>query len=159
MSATREALAEWKKRCGLTSFAHHRVQAKYAKRHVTLGILLLICTTATGTSSFVKLGDSDAIISTLIIVFTLASGVLAGIQTFLDYKTLGEEHKLAASTWEALRWRAERLLATTGEQNDIDPEELQIFENDAKEARKQSPTIHNDFWDEAAGEFYPSKID
>lgn len=159
MSHSREALTEWKKRCGLTSFVHHRVQAKYAKRHVTLGISLLICTTATGTSSFVKLGESDALISTLIIVFTLTSGVLAGIQTFLDYKTLGEEHKAAASTWEALRWRAERLLATTPEQDHIDTEELQTFENDVKEARKQSPTIHNDFWDEAAAEFQPSKID
>ena len=159
MSTARDALTDWKGRCGLTSFAHHRVQAKYDKRHTMLGILLMICTTATGTSSFIKLGESQEMVSALIIIFTLTAGVLAGIQTFLDFKTLGEQHKVAASLWEALRWKAERILATTQLEETVEGGVLETFEKEVEEARKQSPTIHNDHWDEAAGAFKPSTIE
>ena len=40
MSTARNALGDWKRRCGMTSFAHHRVQARYDKRHTYLGIII-----------------------------------------------------------------------------------------------------------------------
>ncbi len=157
MSKSREALAAWKRRCGLTSFAHHRVQAKYHKRHLQLGVALMACTTLTGTSSFVKLMDTENM-GALIVVFTLLAGILAGVQTFLDYKSMGESHKAAASGWEDLRWQIERILVSTPEDQDVKPGELKVVEDSASKLRKQSPTIHNDHWNEAEKDFEPSAI-
>ena len=159
MSNTRNVLVEWKLRCGLTSFAHHRVQARYYKRHVRLGIALMICTTATGTSSFAELGESQAYINALIVVLTLSAGILAGVQTFLDYKSLGEQHKTAASGWEGLRWQIESILASTPQDQDVVEGELMQVSESATELRKQSPTIHNGYWDEAKKAFVPRSIE
>lgn len=159
MSNTRDALVQWKQRCGLTSFAHHRVQAKYDKRHIRLGVSLMICTTAMGTSSFAELGESQPVVGALIVVLTISAGILAGIQTFLDYKTVGEKHKVAASGWEDLRWEIESVLASTPEDRDIARTELTKVNEAAKKLRKQSPTIHNDHWDEAKSVFEASPIE
>ena len=61
--------------------------------------------------------------------------------------------------WESLRWKAERILATTPEADEIPKDTLETFEKEVAEARKQAPTIHNDHWDEAAAAFKPSKIE
>ena len=95
----------------------------------------------------------------LIVVFTLLAGILAGIQTFLDYKSMGEAHKVAASGWEDLRWQIERIIVSTPDGQDIDSGQLNVVEETASKLRKQSPTIHNDHWDEAEKAFEPSKID
>ena len=159
MSNTRNALVEWKVRCGLTSFAHHRVQAKYHKRHVHLGIALMACTTITGTSSFAKLGEAEAAIGALIVILTLIAGILAGVQTFLDYKSVGEQHKNAASGWEDLRWKIETILASTPEDQDVAEAKLTEVSDVATKLRRQSPTIHNDYWDEAKDAFEASSIE
>lgn len=159
MTTTREAFIDWKRRSGMTSFAHHRVQAIYHSRHITLGVLLMIATTVTGSSSFIELGESQPVLNIFIILFTISAGVLAGIQTFLDYKTLGEQHKSAASGWEDLRWYIETIIAQTPDDEDIPNDELSKVQDMASRLRKQSPTIHNKYWDNARKMFEPSPID
>lgn len=76
----------------------------------------------------------------LIVIFTLLAGILAGVQTFLDYKSMGESHKVAASGWEDLRWQIERIIVTTPDGQDIDARELNAVE---EAASKASQTIAN----------------
>ena len=90
------------------------------RRHLLLGIPVVVLTTLVGTSAFASLskahGDSITFLGVdpdvvLLVVGTISvlAAVLSSLQTFLRYATRAEGHRIAALRYETLR----RDMATT----------------------------------------------
>ncbi|HZP01976.1 MAG TPA: SLATT domain-containing protein [Terriglobia bacterium] len=103
-------LQEWHTRVRIRHHAHTRSAVEFERRARFLGVLVVILSTAVGTSIFSSLGSSSSwrIVAGLL---SLMAAVLSSVQALLKYPELVQLHRVAARKYGQLRRELEAQLA------------------------------------------------
>jgi hypothetical protein len=140
----------------------HRVRAdRMRRRHLLVGISVVILTTLVGTSAFASISkaDGDSITflgvdpdAVLIVVGTISvlAAVLSSLQTFLRYATRAEGHRFALR-YESLRRDMATTLALPPEDRGAPDRSLDSVRQRMDRYAKESPTIGERTWEKLAG--------
>ena len=107
-----------------------------------MGIPVIILTTVVGSTVFATMGKSA---DTLLVVatgfFSLLAAVLAALQTFLNYSTLAEKHKIAATRYGMLRREIEQFLDDPDEATIVVRDFMRSFRERWAQVEQESPMI------------------
>jgi hypothetical protein len=159
----------WYRRVAAAEHGHRVMADRMRRRHLLLGIPVVVLSTLVGTSAFASIskahGDSitflgvdpDAI---LIIVGTISvlAAVLSSLQTFLRYATRAEGHRIAALRYETLRRDMATTLALPREVRGQPDRALDSVRGRMDRYAKESPTIGERTWVKLAGQFGLSAV-
>lgn len=122
--------AQWKDKASIARDAHYKQAKIVRRRHVYLGIPVVIVSTVVGTSVFASLAHTQETNVKLVIgVLSVASSILAALQTFHNYAQQAEHHRMTAIRFSAIVRRLEFLAAA----NNGDEQLARILEDVAKE--------------------------
>jgi hypothetical protein len=85
--------------------AHYAAAEIFARRHLKLGIPVTVATSVVATSIFATLTQDTKTLWVSLVTGTLSIGaaILSGLQTFLRYSDLSEQHRRAAVAYESIR--------------------------------------------------------
>lgn len=96
-------LNDWHKTAGLVRDAHYDSDRLYTNRNYWLGIPVIVFSTCVGTSIFATLQeDVNTWIRVCVGAISVASAILAGLQTFLRFAESAEKHHTAAVKYASI---------------------------------------------------------
>lgn len=132
----------WQTTIRLHHIAHMRCAARNAQLHRAMGFPVILLTTVVGSTVFATMGKSpDPMVVIATGLFSLLAAVLAALQTFLNYSTLAEKHKIAATSYGMLRREIEQFI----DDPDASPVILREFSEGFRarwaQVDQESPTI------------------
>lgn len=110
-----EQFLEWYRRVCAAEQGHRKRAGTFNRRHLWLGIPVVVFSTVVGTSVFASLQDQEVRMVRIRIavgVISVLAAVLSSLQTFLGYAQRSERHRVAAIRYESLRRAMEQKLAT-----------------------------------------------
>ena len=134
---------------------HYDVAERYKRYHRLFGIVVVITTTAVGTSVFAALsGSTHPAIQICTGLLSVVAVVLAALQTFLGFGDLQAQHKTAAAGYGMIRRDVELLVMkfpnATGVANQPETTELEALKSHLDELDRASPAIPDKIWDATA---------
>ena len=164
-----DLLDSWYRRVAAAEHGHRLMADRMRRRHLLLGIPVVILTTLVGTSAFASISkahgnsitflgiDPDAV---LVIVGTISvlAAVLSSLQTFLRYATRAEGHRIAALRYETLRRDMATTLALPRAARGQPDRALDNVRGRMDRYAKESPTIGERTWEKLAGNFGLSTV-
>jgi hypothetical protein len=138
-----EMLNEWLIRAWHSHTAHRMAAAQFERLHRVFGTVAAILSAIVGTTIFATLQHSPAhSIQIGVGLLSIAAGVLASLQTFLNYQELAEKHKIAAVRYGELRNEIERLLAfPPGHHQDNAAKATESLRDQWKTVNQESPIV------------------
>jgi hypothetical protein len=140
---------EWLKRVRAAEYGHRRGADSHQRRHLMLGIPVVVLSTMVGTSAFASLQDERigfvGLRIAVGVIGTLAA-VLSSLQTFLGYAQRSERHRVAAIRYETLRRKMEHTLAAPRENRRDAQAELASVRERMDKYGKESPQIGVKVW-------------
>ena len=159
----------WYRRVAAAEHGHRLMADRMRRRHLLLGIPVVILTTLVGTSAFASISkahgnsitflgvDPDAV---LVIVGTISvlAAVLSSLQTFLRYATRAEGHRIAALRYETLRRDMATTLALPRVARGQPERVLDNIRGRMDRYAKESPTIGERTWERLSGGFGLSAV-
>lgn len=159
----------WYRRVAAAEHGHRVMADRMRRRHLLVGIPVVILTTLVGTSAFASIskahGDSITFLgadpdAVLIVVGSISvlAAVLSSLQTFLRYATRAEGHRIAALRYETLRRDMATTLALPREARGAPDRSLDSVRNRMDRYAKESPTIGERTWERLAGDFHLSAV-
>jgi len=159
----------WYRRVAAAEHGHRVMADRMRRRHLLLGIPVVILTTLVGTSAFASInkahGDSIQNIGfdpdkVLFLVGTISvlAAVLSSLQTFMRYATRAEGHRIAALRYETLRRDMATTLALPREARGQPDRSLDSVRQRMDRYAKESPTIGERTWEKLAGSFGLSTV-
>lgn len=97
-------LADWFRRVRQNQNIHYECATWYARWNYFLGIPAIILSTGVGTAVFASLelaatGEQRIIVG----IVSLVAAILTSLQTFLRFSERGDQHRMAASEYGAIR--------------------------------------------------------
>jgi hypothetical protein len=148
-------LDDWRRRAWAAQTAHYRRATSLRRRHVWLGVPVVILTTMVGTSLFATLSKEEVDPGLRVAVATVSVGaaVLAAVQTFFAFAQRADRHVLAADWYAAIRRRIEQMLALPREARDDPRKTLDALRKELNTVGSQFPEIGERYWLRAATEF------
>jgi hypothetical protein len=148
-------LEEWRRRAWAAQTAHYRRATRLRRRHVWLGVPVVIFTTVVGTSLFATLNEEDLALSLRIVVgsVSVAAAVLSAIQTFFRFAQRADRHVLAADWYAAIRRGIEQVQALPRQARDDARKTLSDLRKELNKVGSQFPQIGQREWTRAAAEF------
>jgi hypothetical protein len=141
-------LEEWHTRIRIRHHAHTRSAVEFERRARFLGVLVVILSTAVGTSIFSGLGSSSTwrIVTGLL---SLTAAVLSSVQALLKYPELVQLHRVAARKYGQLRRELEAQLSLEpGDQGKL-AEFLDRFMNKWNDVQAQAPNLPQRLYDKS----------
>ena len=140
METEKEVLQEWYKRVAVTQAAHYYSAESLTSRKYWLGVPTVLLSTIVGTSVFATLKeqDTDPKIQIVLGLASVASAVLASLQTFLGDSERAEKHRVAGANYGALGRELEYILASDKNVNDI---AVQKIKSKLDELAIESPNL------------------
>ena len=154
-----ELLRAWHRRVAAIERGHRLMADRMRRRHLGLGIPVVVLTTAVGTSVFASMQDSDR--NTLLVIagtVSLVAAVLSSLQTFLRYSMRWEGHRIAAIRYEALRRDMAEMLAVPREARGDPVKQLDGVRQRMDRYAKESPTVGERQWARLERQFHLSKV-
>ena len=159
----------WYRRVAAAEHGHRVMADRMRRRHLLLGIPVVILTTLVGTSAFASIskahGDSIQNIGVdpdkvLFLVGTISvlAAVLSSLQTFMRYATRAEGHRIAALRYETLRRDMATTLALPRKARGQPDRSLDSVRQRMDRYAKESPTIGERTWEKLAGSFGLSTV-
>ena len=159
----------WHRRVAAAEHGHRVMADRMRRRHLTLGIPVVILTTLIGTSAFASIskahGDSITFLgvdpdAVLVIVGTISilAAILSSLQTFLRYATRAEGHRIAALRYESLRRDMATTLALPRAARGQPDRDLGSVRQRMDRYAKESPTIGERQWEKLSAEFGLSTV-
>ncbi|MEW8624706.1 MAG: SLATT domain-containing protein [Candidatus Thiodiazotropha sp.] len=110
----RKLLDCWRLRIRIAQTAHFRYADLLKRRHYHFGLPVVILSTVVGTSVFASLSDDPSTILKIVVgLVSLLAAILSSLQTFLDFSTQSEKHRVAAAKFSELKKKLEKELAFT----------------------------------------------
>ena len=137
-----DTVSGWAMTIRLHHIAHHRCAAHNAKLHRWMGITVILLTSIVGSTVFATLGKSPS--PEVVIVtgsLSILAAIMSGLQTFLNYSSLAEQHKLSAAKYGMLRREVEQFLSDPDESREILREFTEGFRARWSQVEQESPTI------------------
>jgi len=159
----------WYRRVAAAEHGHRLMADRMRRRHLLLGIPVVIFTTLVGTSAFAAIskaqGDSIQHVGfdpdkVLFLVGTISvlAAILSSLQTFLRYATRAEGHRIAALRYETLRRDMATTLALPRDARGAPDRSLDSVRNRMDRYAKESPTIGEREWEKISGSFGLSAV-
>ena len=159
----------WLRRVAAAEHGHRLMADRLRRRHLLIGIPVVVLTTLVGTSAFVSISkaqgnsiqgleiDADIV---LVVVGTISvlAAVLSGLQTFLRYATRAEGHRIAALRYETLRRDMATKLALPREARGQPDRDLDTARQRMDRYAKESPTIGERQWLKLSANFALSTV-
>jgi hypothetical protein len=159
----------WYRRVAAAEHGHRVMADRMRRRHLLLGIPVVILTTLIGTSAFAAISkaqgdtikdvgfDPDKVLF-LVGTISVLAAVLSSLQTFLRYATRAEGHRIAALRYETLRRDMAATLALPREARGAPDRSLDSVRGRMDRYAKESPTIGERGWEKLAGSFGLSAV-
>ncbi len=159
----------WHRRVAAAEHGHRLMADRLRRRHLLIGIPVVVLTTLVGTSAFASMQntrsdsittggiDSDAILLAVGLISVLAA-VLSSLQTFLRYATRGEGHRIAALRYESLRREMAETLALPREVRGAPDRDLDNVRGKMDRYSKESPAIGERQWVRLTAKFHLSTV-
>lgn len=89
---------QWYNGVRIAHVAHIEAAKVFERRHIFLGVPVVILTTAVGTTVFAGIAESSTpIIKISVGIVSVIVAVLAGLQTFLRFSETAEKHRMAST--------------------------------------------------------------
>src|SRR5262245_37811152 len=159
----------WHRRVAAAEHGHRIMADRMRRRHLLIGIPVVILTTLIGTSAFASIsraqGNSITFLNVdpdivLVIVGSISvlAAVLSSLQTFLRYATRAEGHRIAALRYETLRRDIATTLALPRKARGSPDRDLDNVRGRMDRYAKESPTIGERMWGRLAIEFGLSTV-
>jgi hypothetical protein len=144
----------YRRNCEVISRAHYLSSDELRKRHLQLGIPVLIASTFVGTTIFGTLQSEPAIgwkIATGVI--SIGAALLAGLQTLLNFSERVEKHKSAGASYSAIRRELELFQlrfqhSPEGQRNEA-LAALEKLHHELTKLGQETPNIPDRHWDTA----------
>ncbi|AFU98367.1 SLATT domain-containing protein [Simiduia agarivorans] len=128
------------------SVAHHYVAASLAKKHLFLGIPLVVITAIVGADVYPN--DGGKIFPSHVISWIAISAVvLSSLQTFMKFQEDAEKHRGVGAQWESLRRDLERDIELETQEN------YEILSIKSEILRSASPIIPARMWSQAVSRY------
>jgi hypothetical protein len=152
-----QLLDQWHTGIRINHIAHSRAATRFERRGLIFGIVATACSAASGSALFSTIATNPAqptsrILTVIAAFLSVATAVLAAMQTFLKYPELAALHKTAARKYGQLRRRFELQLASPP----ADKETMQKFTAELEEEWNslddESPNIPQDIFDSTKNE-------
>ena len=167
--ALEDLYGSWHRRVAAAERGHRLMADRLRRRHLLIGIPVVVLTTLVGTSAFASLNNaqSDSITTrgidsdvVLLIVGTLSvlAAVLSSLQTFLRYATRAEAHRIAALRYETLRREMAKELTIPREARGDPDRALDQARLRMDRYAKESPNIGEREWQKLTPEFHLSTV-
>ncbi|MCI0635655.1 MAG: SLATT domain-containing protein [Actinobacteria bacterium] len=167
--ALEDLYGSWHRRVAAAERGHRLMADRLRRRHLLIGIPVVVLTTLVGTSAFASLNNarSDSITTrgidsdvVLVIVGTLSvlAAVLSSLQTFLRYATRAEAHRIAALRYETLRREMAKKLTIPREARGDPDRDLDQARLRMDRYAKESPNIGEREWQKLTAEFHLSTV-
>jgi hypothetical protein len=150
----------WHRRVAAAETGHRLMADRLRRRHLGLGIPVVVFTTIVGTSVFASMEGANAGTAVLALVggISLTAAVLSSLQTFLRYATRAEGHRIAAIRYETLRRDMAKMLAVPPEARGDSERALDSVRQRMDRYAKESPTFGERLWKRLADEFQLSRV-
>ncbi|HXS55636.1 MAG TPA: SLATT domain-containing protein [Hanamia sp.] len=136
------------------SNAHYLLAEKNKHKHTWLGVFVTLFSTIVGTTIFATITktNTDKTIQIATGLLSVTAAVLSAFQTFFRFSEISQQHKNAATLYEAVRHKLDIfLLGNSGLSNsDVKQTSLKDIEQIAVQLNKISetaPTIPDKIWD------------
>lgn len=108
---TQTVLSQWLKGIRIKQIAHVRAATRYVRVNRLIGLPVTVLSVAAGTSVFATLASTEKKwVLVCVGVVTMATAILSGLQTFLNYGELSAKHQAASSKYGRLRRRIEEAM-------------------------------------------------
>lgn len=151
-----ELLDEQVERLKVLHRAHWEAAKAYKRYSRSLGLPVVVLTTATGTALFASLESSGGQWQILAGSLALTAAVLAAVQTFLNYSEQAAEHRAAAPRWGVLRRKAQLLLVSPPESVEDLKSDLTNINNEWTEIEESVPGVPPKIYKESE-DYYKKK--
>ena len=149
--------ASWHRRVAAAEHGHRVMAGRLRRRHLIIGITVVVLATLLGTGAFASLRETDSRSITtpgvdptvaLILIGSISVLVafLSAMQTFVRYSTRAEGHRIAALRYETLRREMATTLAIPREARDLPDRALHRVRQRMDRYAKESPTIGERLW-------------
>jgi hypothetical protein len=167
--ALEDLYGSWHRRVAAAERGHRLMADRLRRRHLLIGIPVVVLTTLVGTSAFASLNSaqSDSITTrgvdsdvALLLVGTISviAAVLSSLQTFLRYATRAEAHRIAALRYETLRREMAKELTIPREARGDPDRDLDSARQRMDRYSKESPNIGERQWNKLAAEFHLATV-
>jgi hypothetical protein len=138
----REIVEQWNRGIRILHLGHHLAATSAANRHRVLGVPVIILTAATGTSGLImSQGVMNRGLAVILAVTGMAAAVLASVQTFLNYQSRSEEHRIAAVKYGELRRRLDLFRASMDSEQGSNDTVLEDLRKDWCAADRSAPPL------------------
>jgi hypothetical protein len=143
-----ELLRHWRFRVHRVQTGHYEAGRRYDRMHLWLGVPTLIVGTIVGTAIFASLSSATHEVFPTILVglLSVASAVLAGLQTFLKYSELAERHKIAGARFADIKHQIEMVAVFQADSPELLESKLNEIEQRWEKIREESPNIPARIW-------------
>jgi hypothetical protein len=159
----------WHRRVAAAEHGHRLMADRLHRRHLLIGIPVVVLTTLVGTSAFASIskaqGDSiqsltidPDVVLVLVGTISVLAAVLSSLQTFLRYATRAEGHRIAALRYETLRRDMATTLALPREARGQPDRSLDSVRTRMDRYAKESPTIGERQWVRLSASFDLSTV-
>ena len=145
-------IRHWRFRVHRVQLAHYNAGRRHARFHLWLGLPVIILGTIVGTSVFATLQQTaeqqsaSKGLQITVGLLSVASAILASLQTFLNYATTAEKHRIAGARFASLKHQIE-LLATMPPTDRAELRaELLAIDKQWATYREDSPNIPQKIW-------------
>ena len=126
------------------------------RRHLWLGVPVVITTTGIGSTIFVTLqSDSNDRVKWATGLLSFVAGVLAALQTFFNFSEQAERHRTVAAKWANIYRRLGQYQLNYPETYDDRSSALSALNlilNDMEQVENESPDVQDRFYDQAVAE-------
>jgi hypothetical protein len=127
---------------------HDVAARRYERMRYFLGGPTIVLSAVVGTSVFSALGHSPSFpLQLLVGACGVTAGVLAALQTFLDYPTRVERHRLAGVRYKAVIWELEQMLTGTGRPANPDAPNITTAREHLEALERDMPVVAEGIFD------------
>lgn len=149
MGNSKQLLDDWYERVAVTQRAHYYSADHFGARKYWLGIPAVVLSTVVGTSVFATVQKAPGTAMQIGVgLASVASALLASLQTFLGYTERAERHRVAGAKYGALGRELEQLRAAG---SPASPEEVSAVRKRLDDLAVESPNNPQFIYKKAGG--------
>ncbi len=142
-------ISQWQNGVRIMHMAHNICATHFNRRHVMLGVPVVIVSTIVGTAVFSTLESAPETWMQIVTgLLSITAAILAALQTFLRYGDLAEQHKIVSVRYGKLRRKLD--LYTSLNKPKHDEEFLHQFRQEWDEVDVDAPQIPKKIYTECA---------
>jgi hypothetical protein len=146
-----ELIGHWRLRVHRMQLAHYDSEALFSRRHLWLGLPVILLSTIVGTSVFSTLQKTAQTpegvnLRILVGMLSVAAAALAGLQTFLRYAERAEKHRVAGARFASLKTKIELVSCLPPTKPDELEKALSQIQKSWTELSEETPAIPPRIW-------------